>query len=280
MNKKKLVSFGVAAIFLALGTTGLLLYLVQHNKPTKVIHTTFGLFFVAVAIFHIVNNWSSLVSYLKDKGVIKLNREFILVILLAAGSVVGAGLMLPPFEFIEEFGEELRSGDRPRTPKVSFSRIQTNQDLQGASLMIQIEKGREVLIPVVGIWSEDSAGHVENLFVPARMLQVFKGEEGNEEHAVREGEVEPVELSEAALSTWRSKAGLSAAPNYADVTPREDLMLETKVRDNGPLTVFVEIFSLGKSELYKAKILGDGSGSRLVTVSGEGKMLKGFVARF
>jgi len=280
MNKKKLVSFGVAAVFLALGTTGLLLYLVQHNKPTKVIHTTFGLFFVAVAVFHIINNWSSLVSYLKDKGVIRLNREFLLVFILAAGSVVGAGLMLPPFEFIEEFGEELRSGERPRTPKVSFSRIQTNQDLQGASLTVQIEKAREVLIPVVGIWSVDSAGRVENLFVPARMLKVFEGEEGNEEHAIREGEVEPVELSETALAAWRDMAGSAAAPNYADVTPREDLMLETKVRDKGPVTVFVEISSLGKSELYKAEISGDGTGARLVAATGDGKMLKGFVARF
>lgn len=279
MNKKKLVSFGVAAVFLALGTTGLLLYLVQHNKPTKVIHTVFGLFFIAVALFHIINNWGSMVSYLKDKGVLKLNKEFILVFVLAAGSVVGAGLMLPPFEFIEEFGEELRSGDRPRVPKLSFNRIQTNQDVEGTQVTIQLEKDRSVLIPVIGIWAEDSAGRTENLFIPAKMMKVFAGEEGNEEHAIREGEVEPAEISEEALATWRSKAG-SAGPNYADVTPREDLILDTKVRASGPTTVYVEIFSLGKSELYKASLSASGSVGRLEAVSGDGKMLKGFAARF
>lgn len=279
MNKKKLVSFGVAAVFLALATTGLLLYLVQHNKPTKVIHTVFGLFFVAVALFHIVNNWSSMVSYLKEKGTLKLNKEFILVFVLTAGSVVGAGLMLPPFEFIEEFGEELRSGDRPRVPKLSFNRMQTNQDIEGTALTIQVEKNRDVLIPVIGVWAEDSAGTVENLFIPAKMMKVFAGEEGNEEHAIREGEVEPAEISDEALTTWRSKAG-SSAPNYGDVTPREDLILDTKVRATGPVTVYVEIFSLGKSELYKASLSASGSVGRLQSASGDGKMLKGYAARF
>ena len=279
MNKKKLVSFGVAAVFLALGTTGLLLYLVQHNKPTKVIHTVFGLFFVAVAIFHIINNWGSLVSYLKEKGVMRLNREFLFVLVLSAVSVVGAGLLLPPFEWIEEFGEELRSGDRPKTPKLSYNRIETNGDKDGSPIRIQIEKDRGTLIPVIGIWAEDSSGAVENLFVPAKMLKVFEGEEGNEEHAVREGEVEPVQLSPEALAIWRSKA-TGASPNYEDVTPREDLMLDTKVSAKGPVTVYVEIYSLGKSEIYQASLSASGSVGRLESAGGAGTMLKGFAARF
>ena len=279
MNKKKLVSLGIAAVFLALGTTGLLLYLVQHNKPTKVIHTTFGLFFVAVAMFHIVNNWGSLVSYVKDKGVFRLNKETLLVLVLAAGSVVGAGLMLPPFEFIEEFGEKLRSGERPRTPRISFTRIETNQDLSGAAVTIQLEKTGKVLIPVIGVWAEDSAGLVlNNIFVPAKMLEVFEGEKGNEEHAVYEGEVESVELKKEALPKWSSK-NTDGAPNHADVTPKEDLILESKVKTQDPVTIYVEISSLGKTELYKAQLKSGGSFSKLQPVEGDGTMLRGFAAR-
>lgn len=279
MNKKKLVSLGIAAIFLALGTTGLLLYLVQHNKPTKVIHTTFGLFFVAVAMFHIINNWGSLVSYVKDKGIFRLNKETLLVLVLAAGSVVGAGLMLPPFEFIEEFGERLRNGERPKTTKISFNRIDTNQELHGTAVTIQLEKRGQVLIPVIGIWAEDSAGHViSDLFIPAKMLKVFEGEEGNEEHAIREGEVEPVEITKEALPTWFGKKP-GGAPNHADPTPKEDLILESKVKTEGAFAVFVEISSLGKTELYKAELSASGSYSKLNIVNGEGKMLRGFAVR-
>lgn len=279
MNKKKLVSLGIAAVFLALGTTGLLLYLVQHNKPTKVIHTTFGLFFVAVAVFHIINNWSSLVSYIKDKGVFKLNKESVLVFVVVTSSVIGAGLMLPPFEFIEEFGERLRSGDRPRTPRISFTRIETNQDLQGTAVTVQLEKTGNVLIPVIGVWAEDSSGNVINdIFIPARMMQVFEGEEGNEEHAIREGEVEPVEISKEALPKWSAKRP-DGSPNHADATPREDLILETKVRSEGPVSIYVEISSLGKVELYRANLASGGTFSKLQPVNGEGTMLRGFAAR-
>ena len=279
MNKKKLVSLGIAAVFLALGTTGLLLYLVQHNKPTKVIHTTFGLFFVAVAVFHIINNWGSLVSYVKDKGVFRLNKETLLVLVLAAGSVVGAGLMLPPFEFIEEFGEKLRSGERPRTPRLTFTRIETNQEIQGSSVTVQLEKTGKVLIPVIGVWAEDSAGQVINdVFIPSKMLKVFEGEEGNEEHAIREGEVESVEISPEALPKWSEKK-LGGAPNHADATPKEDLILESKVRSEGPFSIYVEISSLGKTELYRAVLNTAGSFSPLQPVTGEGTMLRGFAAR-
>jgi hypothetical protein len=274
MNKKKLVSLGIAAVFLALGATGLLLYLVQHNKPTKVIHTTFGLFFVAVAVFHIINNWSSLVSYVKGKGMAGLNREFLVVSVLALGSVVGAGLMLPPFEFIEEFGEELRGGGRRgQGTRMVFNEIQTNQESTGRSITLQIEKGRDVLIPVIAVWAEDSTGNfLSNVFVPAKMMVVFEGEKGNEEHAIREGEVEPRQLDPAVLPTW-SNQSKAATPNWQEATPQDNLIIRSKVPGNTSFTLKVEVSSLGKSEVYSVRIGKEGGIARL---QGEGKMLKGF----
>jgi len=254
MNKKKLVSLGIAAVFMALGTTGLLLYLVQHNKPTKVIHTTFGLFFVTVAVFHIINNWSSLVSYVKGKGVLGLNKEFFLISILAIVSVIGAGLLLPPFEQIEEFGEELRKGNRPPVKKVSFQLIETNQDLGGTPLSIQIEKNRETLLPSVAIWSIDSAGQfIDNLFAPANMLVVFTGEEGNEEHAIREGEVEPKPISDEILKTWKSQ-NKNSESNWKDVTPNESFILKSSTKASGSFSVMMEVSSMGKTELYRADL--------------------------
>ena len=274
MNKKKLVSLGIAAVFLALGTTGMLLYLVQHNKPTKVIHTTFGLFFVAVAVFHIINNWSSLVSYLKGKAGAGLGREFFLVTVLALASVVGAGLMLPPFEFIEEFGEGLRGGGRRNTgERLTFNKVETNKETTGRTITLQLEKDRSVLIPVVAAWAEDSTGNFAgNVFVPAKMMVVFEGEKGNEEHAIREGEVEPKDIDAATLPAWSGKSN-GAAPNWPEATPPDNLIIKSTLGVTGPFTLVVEISSLGKSELYRAAIGKDGG---MVRLSGEGSMLAGF----
>lgn len=278
MNKKKLVSLGIAAVFLALGTTGLLLYLVQHNKPTKVIHTTFGLFFVTIAIFHIVNNWGSLVSYLKGKGGAGLAREFVLVFVLALVSVVGAGLLLPPFEQIEEFGEELRKGDKPATKKISFQIIETNKDLGGTAITLQLERDKAALLPVIAVWTADSTGQfIDNLFAPSKRMVVFVGEEGNEEHAIREGEVEPKELSADVIPNWQVQSE-DMVPNWSEATPNDPMLLKSFTTASGSFTVYVEISSMGKTELYKAAVSGTGSMSRLTSANGEGHMLSGFVS--
>jgi len=274
MNKKKIVSLGIAAVFLALGTTGLLLYLVQHNKPTKVIHTTFGLFFVGFAVFHIINNVVSLTSYMKEKGVFRLTREFMLVFTLATASVIGAGLMWPPFEMIEEFGEGLRKGGQKSVPKISFSKISTGTEGEGERITIMIEKDRAALIPVIGIWTEDSVGtRVEDLFIPSSMLQVFEGEKGNEEHAIREGEVNQIPVGDGVLPSRQSKGAL--ASNFDGPTPNENLMIESFTKAPMPFTIKVEVHSLGKTEIYSA-VVKDGNTMVKLQPEGEGKMLKVF----
>lgn len=277
MNKKKLVSLGIAAIFLALGTTGLLLYLVQHNKPTKVIHTTFGLFFVSVALFHIVNNWGSLVSYLKPKGGVGLTREFVLVFVLALVSVIGAGLLLPPFEQIEEFGEELRKGNRPPTKKISYQIIETNKDAGGTAISVQLERDKGALLPVIAVWTADSTGQfIDNLFAPSKMMVVIAGEEGNEEHAIREGEIEPKELTPNVIPTWQLQSkGIRS--NWMDATPNDPLVLKSFTSATGRFTVYVEISSMGATELYRAEISSQETIAKLTSATGEGKMLSGFV---
>ena len=275
MNKKKLVSLGIAAIFLALGTTGLLLYLVQHNKPTKVIHTTFGLFFVTVAIFHIINNWGSLVSYIKAKSNTGIAKEFVIVAVLALVSVVGAGLLLPPFEQIEEFGESLRKGNRPPAKKISYQIVETNSETGGTAIRIQLDKNKDVLLPVIAVWTTDSTGQIiDNIFAPSKMMVVFKGEEGNEEHAIREGEIEPKDLTKEVIPGWQSKG---AVANWQEATPNESLIIQSFTKIAGPFTLNVEISSMGKTELYQAQISGQGMISKLSAVQGEGQMLSGIV---
>ena len=275
MNKKKLVSLGIAAAFLALGTTGLLLYLVAHNKPTKVIHTTFGLFFVAVAIFHIINNWGSLVSYLKDRSGAGLAKEFVIVAVLATVSVVGAGLLLPPFEQIEEFGEGLRKGNKPPVKKISYQILETNKESGGTSINLQLDKDKSALLPVVAVWTTDTTGQfIDNIFAPSKMTVVFAGEEGHEEHAIREGEIEDKDISAEVVPTWQATR---SASNFSAATPNDPLMIRSFTKATVNFTINVEISAMGNTELYQAQINQAGQISRLSVVRGEGKLLSGFV---
>ena len=171
MKKKNLISLSVALVFATLGTTGLLLYTVQHNKATTGIHTLFGLLFVAFAILHIINNWSSLVSYMKPRtGTIQ--KEFLVVLAIGVVFIVATGLRIPPFGEVEEFGEELRRGGgegRGGRPTL-FAEVKTNESLQGRSLIIYVQKNRDAVLPVMTVWSEDSTGQfIDNLFVPAQL---------------------------------------------------------------------------------------------------------------
>ena len=67
MKSKNLVSLFVAAIFLVLATTGLLIYFGQGSHIVDHTHAWFGMLFVTAAIFHIVNNWSSLEGYSRNR---------------------------------------------------------------------------------------------------------------------------------------------------------------------------------------------------------------------
>lgn len=276
MNKKKLVSLGIAATFTAIGVTGLLLYLVQHNKPTKVIHTTFGVLFVFVALFHILNNWSSLTSYIRGTVFSKVNKEFLMVVAVTVVLVAGTGFLLPPFTIIEEIGEHLREGERKRTERISFSRIETNQGEQGKAIILQLQKTDAVLLPAIAVWAEDSAGNfIDNIFVPAKMLAVYEDEAGNEAHAIEEGEVEEMDLSPEALKTWRFRS-IDPDANWPEATPNENLVIQSVTKAKGPFQVYVEITDIGKSELYVASVSGGGSVAALKPVEG-GLMLSGFV---
>ena len=276
MNKKKLVSLGIAATFAAIGITGLLLYLVQHNKPTKVIHTTFGVLFVCVAVFHILNNWGSLTSYIRGTVFSKVNKEFLMVSLVTIVLVAGTGFLLPPFTIIEEIGEHLREGERQRTERISFSRIETNQGESGQSIIIQLQKSDAVLLPAIAIWAEDSAGNfIDNIFVPVKMLAVYEDEAGNEAHAIEEGEVEEIDLSPEALKTWRFRS-IDPDANWPAATPNENLIIKSVTKAKGPFQIYIEITDLGKSELYVATVGTAKTVESIKPVEG-GSMLGGFV---
>ena len=114
MKSKNLVSLSVALVFLVLSITGLLIYFGQGSHPVEHVHAWFGVLFVAAAVFHIVNNWSSIMAYSKDRKTGGIKREFIIPALIAMVFTGAIAADLPVFGGLANAGKALFRGKGPR----------------------------------------------------------------------------------------------------------------------------------------------------------------------
>ncbi len=113
MKSKNLVSLSVAAVFAVLATTGLLIYFGQGNHTIEHTHAWFGILFFSAAVFHIVNNWSSLKSYSKDRKTGNIQRELIVPSLIVLLFVGGIALDWPVFKDLANAGKKAFGPARP-----------------------------------------------------------------------------------------------------------------------------------------------------------------------
>lgn len=114
MKSKNLVSLFVAAIFLVLAITGLLIYFGQGSHIVDHTHAWFGILFFVAAVFHIVNNWASLVGYTKNRRTGAIQKEFVLPAIVAVVFAAGIGFDVPIFDKLANAGKNLFRGDRPQ----------------------------------------------------------------------------------------------------------------------------------------------------------------------
>jgi hypothetical protein len=114
MKSKNLVSLFVAAIFLVLAITGLLIYFGQGSHIVDHTHAWFGILFFVAAVFHIVNNWPSLVGYTKNRRTGAIQKEFVLPAIVAVVFAAGIGFDVPVFDKLANAGKNLFRGDKPR----------------------------------------------------------------------------------------------------------------------------------------------------------------------
>jgi|GEM_PF-2556522 len=105
MKLKNLVSLSVSAAFAVLSITGMLIYLGQGNHTIDHTHAWFGVLFVGAAVFHIVNNWSSIKGYSVNRRAGGVRRELILPSLLALLFVTGIAFDWPVFKDLANAGK-------------------------------------------------------------------------------------------------------------------------------------------------------------------------------
>ncbi|PWK23360.1 uncharacterized protein DUF4405 [Arcicella aurantiaca] len=248
MKRKNIISLTIGFAFLAIAITGILLYIKQKSHAAEITHTIFGLIFIGFAIFHIVNNWSSITGYSKERKSGKIQKE--LIVASAIFGVVLIGSVTEVFEPIAEAGR-IFAKKRQRPENLSFEEIKTNQDSKGTALRVLVEKNKETKMPVVAIWVEDSTHKfVENLYVPAKEAQTPKSEE-----EAKEGKFELSDFKPESLPTWQAKTA-SKLPLSEKDTPHENFVVNSKTTAKGTFYVLLEVKSEGKTEVYETKVSG------------------------
>ncbi|CAH0994671.1 hypothetical protein EMA8858_00783 [Emticicia aquatica] len=247
MKKKNIISLSVAFAFLALSITGVLLYIKQKAHAVEMTHTIFGLIFVGFAIFHIVNNWSSITGYSKERKSGKFQKEFIIAGI--AFLVILAGAITELLEPVAEAGRIFAGKRPPRPEQLTFSEVKTNNDVKGTALTILLEKTKETELPVTAIWVEDSAHNfVENLFVPAKIAAIPADEE-----EAREGHFDISDFKAETLTVWSGKAKVKTA-NFEQETPHDNFVLKTNTTSIGQFFILLEVKSGNKTEVYEASV--------------------------
>ncbi len=114
MKSKNLVSLSVALVFVVLSVTGLLIYFAQGSHTVDHIHAWFGILFVGAAVFHVVNNWTSITGYTKNRRTGGIRREFVLPALLVVVFAGGIAADLPVFSKLANAGKVLVRGEKTK----------------------------------------------------------------------------------------------------------------------------------------------------------------------
>lgn len=244
MKSKHLVSLAVALVFAVLATTGLLIYFGQGSRGVDHTHAWFGVLFVTAAVFHIVNNWSSLVGYAVARRSGKLQKEIWLPALVVGVFAFGIGFDLLGLDALGNAGKNLVRGERkPGPERVSFEAIATNATGGGTPLTLLLQPGKETKSPLVVAWVEDSAGRfVENLFVPAQVAT-----------PAPEGPPQLAPFAASALPEWAAKA-TAKQPNFGQATPNGPFLLTTRTTAPGAYRIVVAVRAGEQTGRYEALV--------------------------
>lgn len=110
----------VAAVYVVLAFTGLMIYLGQGNYfSAKHIHAWFGVLFFVAAVFHIINNWSSIKNYSVNRKAGGLRRELFLPVLITLVFTIGIAADLPVFKDLANAGKRAFGPEKKKERRLS-----------------------------------------------------------------------------------------------------------------------------------------------------------------
>ncbi|WP_394829161.1 hypothetical protein [Pendulispora albinea] len=256
VNTRSLVSLLVAAGFLVLTGTGLLLFFVKHDNRTAAIHTLFGLVFLGVAVFHIRNNFRALkgYGYKPQPKRFALKPEFYLTLVPAMLLLAGLFFELPGFAAVYEWGNRWRSQQANiREERPIYQHLETNVSGRGVSLELEVRKGSKFQYPLFAVWIESPEGQfLQTLYVSKAI-----GSNHFTEAPAGVKSVASIRRPEA-LPYWGHRRGIRASDGYylpdaehlvpdvvSAATATENWRLHTKT--DAPLPAFTIYFEVNQS---------------------------------
>lgn len=272
-NFRRFVSLFIAFSLIIMVITGFMMYLLSFSEIVASIHTFFSFSFFIVVIFHIKNNWKSLVSYILTKREIKksrINKELISVFIFIVVVLMGILWNIHPFNYVYNFGNKIRSQRETKDQStITYEVIKSDLQTKGASISVEVQKGAKNYWTVMAIWVEDTAGnYIKTLYVTKNIATgTFYKDDGNG-NEIR-GEVRRPE----AVPYWSHKRGIIAEDGLfiptsknpipdgiSGATMKSSYILNSKI-DTSNLSKFRVLYEVNRSfdwnEYYHEKAFPD-----------------------
>ncbi|KJD31924.1 hypothetical protein PK35_12305 [Tamlana nanhaiensis] len=248
MNRRLLGNILIISIII-LSFSGVFMYLKPYSKNMASVHTFFGLAFILLIVFHIINNKKPLFNYIsgKNKSVFKkLQAPFIFGAIIIVA--IGLFLNLPGLRKVYNFGNAFRNSQIGKFEETfDYDIIKLENAIGDISIDVEIKRGESFKYPLLAIWAEDSLGnYIETLYV-SKVIATSNYSKEKEPEIIRRPE---------ALPYWSHKRGIKAsdglfvplgdAPDLDAVsgaTPTSNFIVKSKasIRDYGNVRVLMEI---------------------------------------
>ena len=219
MIKKKqrpFISLFIAFCLIILVGTGVMLYLLRHSNTTAAVHTTIGFFFLVFILFHIINNWKAIIKYSSKRGKFPVSKTILVVVATVSVITFGVYSSYTPFQIIYDFGNWFRAQQTTNTDlmEMRYDIINTNAEIGGRKINIEVTKGPTDYYTVMAIWMEDTAGnYIETLFATKNIATGTFWQKINGE-AVRVSVRRP-----EAVPYWSHKRGVTESDGMHVPTP-------------------------------------------------------------
>ncbi len=172
------ISLSVFLTFSVMTLTSVLMFINRHSDATAMLHTVLGFCVLALALWHMKNNFVSLKQYLNIRSRRRGRKNWALLgaTLLSATIVMLSLGQFGPFLAFYNWGNVLRTNGTSYSEGYSQKTyVQVDNsiaDALGAKIIIDFRKGDHFIWPQYAIWLETMEGEfVQPLYITSKLAE-------------------------------------------------------------------------------------------------------------
>ena len=162
-------------VFMTLGViivTSVLMFFKGYSNKVALVHTVVGLSFLALAVWHLFNNFKAIKSYLSPSSFLsssKYGYSPVVALAFSIGLLVFSIIEIQPFKRFHQWGLSMRLSDQSEASQastLSYDIIENSTPGMGREIKIDFKKGSNFHWPQYAIWVEKPDGSfVQPLYV-------------------------------------------------------------------------------------------------------------------